>query len=43
VDSALIEGNYHLTQVSAFYGHTGPGASRDITTWVQYEPLVSSA
>jgi len=39
VDSALVEGNYHLTQVSAFYGHTGPGASRDITTWVQYEPL----
>ena len=39
VDSALIEGNYHLTQVSAFYGHTGPGASRDITTWLQYEPL----
>ena len=39
VDSALIEGNYHLTQVSAFYGHTGPGAFRDITTWMQYEPL----
>jgi alpha-ketoglutaric semialdehyde dehydrogenase len=39
VDSALIEGNYHLTQVSAFYGHTGPGASPDITVWVQYEPL----
>ena len=39
VDSALIEGQYHVTQVSAFYGHTGPGASRDITTWVQYEPL----
>jgi len=39
VDSALIEGNYHLTQVSAFYGHTGPGAFRDITTWVQYQPL----
>jgi aldehyde dehydrogenase (NAD+) len=39
VESALVEGNYHLTQVSAFYGHTGPGASRDITTWVQYEPL----
>jgi alpha-ketoglutaric semialdehyde dehydrogenase len=39
VDSALIEGNYHLTQVSAFYGHTGPGASHEITTWVQYEPL----
>ena len=39
VDSALVEGKYHLTQVSAFYGHTGPGAARDITTWVQYEPL----
>jgi aldehyde dehydrogenase (NAD+) len=39
VDSALIEGQYHLTQVSTFYGHTGPGAARDITTWVQYEPL----
>src|SRR5438477_1258119 len=39
VDSALVEGNYHLTQVSAFYGHTGPGAARAITTWVQYEPL----
>jgi len=39
VDSALVEGHYHLTQVSTFYGHTGPGASRDITTWVQYEPL----
>ena len=39
VDSALIEGHYHVTQVSAFYGHTGPGALRDITTWVQYEPL----
>ena len=39
VDSALIEGNHHLTQVSAFYGHTGPGAFREITTWVQYQPL----
>ena len=39
VDSALVEGNHHLTQVSAFYGHTGPGAFRDITTWVQYQPL----
>ena len=39
VDSALVEGHYHLTQVSAFYGHTGPGAFRNITTWVQYEPL----
>ena len=39
VDSALVEGTYHLNQVSAFYGHTGPGAFRDITTWVQYQPL----
>jgi aldehyde dehydrogenase (NAD+) len=39
VDSALIEGHYHLTQVSAFYGHTAPGAFRDITAWMQYEPL----
>ena len=39
VDSALIEGTYHLNQVSAFYGHTGPGTLRDITTWVQYQPL----
>src|ERR1051326_4914017 len=39
VDSALVEGSYHLNQVSAFYGHTGPGAFRDISTWVQYQPL----
>jgi len=39
VDSALVEGTYHLNQTSAFYGHTGPGALRDITTWVQYQPL----
>src|SRR5687767_8080100 len=39
VDSALVEGGYHLNQVSAFYGHTGPGAFRDITTWVQYQPV----
>ena len=39
VDSALVEGSYHLNQISAFYGHTGPGSFRDITTWVQYEPV----
>lgn len=39
VDSALVEGSYHLNQVAAFYGHTGPGVFRDITTWVQYEPV----
>src|SRR5947209_4872836 len=39
VDSALVEGTYHLNQISAFYGHIGPGSFRDISTWVQYEPL----
>ena len=39
VDSALVEGRYHLNQVAAFSGRAGPGAFRDITTWVQYEPL----
>jgi aldehyde dehydrogenase (NAD+) len=39
VDSALIEGNYHVNQVAAFYGHTGPGGFPDITTWVQYQPV----
>ena len=39
VDSALVEGSYHLNQVARFYGHSGPGALRDVTTWVQYEPV----
>jgi aldehyde dehydrogenase (NAD+) len=39
VDSALVEGSYHLNQVASFYGHAGPGAFRDISTWVQYQPL----
>ena len=39
VDSALVEGSYHLQQIAAFYGHSGPGAFREITAWVQYEPL----
>src|SRR5207245_11470777 len=39
VDSALVEGTYHLNQISAFYGHIGPGSFRDISTWVEYEPL----
>src|SRR5216117_2143529 len=38
VESALIEGNYHLNQVAAFFGEAGPGGFRDITTWVQYQP-----
>ncbi|HEY3340498.1 MAG TPA: aldehyde dehydrogenase family protein [Anaerolineae bacterium] len=39
VDSALVEGSHHLNQVSTFYSHTGPGSLRDITTWVQYQPV----
>jgi acyl-CoA reductase-like NAD-dependent aldehyde dehydrogenase len=39
VDSALVEGRYHLNQVAIFHGHTGPGAFRDIKTWVEYLPV----
>lgn len=39
IDSALVEGNYHLHQVSALTGHTLPLGAGDITGWVQYEPL----
>src|SRR5438552_2746806 len=39
VDSALVEGNYHLHQIANFSGHTGAGAFRDISTYVQYVPL----
>ena len=39
VDSALVEGAYHLNQVAAFAGSAGPGGTRAITTWVQYQPL----
>ena len=39
VDSALVEGAYHLNQVAAFAGGAGPGGARAITTWVQYQPL----
>jgi alpha-ketoglutaric semialdehyde dehydrogenase len=39
VDSALVEGSYHVNQVSAFYGHTGPGPLGDVTTWMQYQPI----
>src|SRR5207237_2341662 len=39
VDSALVEGAYHLNQVAAFAGSAGPGGGRAIATWVQYQPL----
>jgi aldehyde dehydrogenase (NAD+) len=39
VDSALVEGAYHLNQVATFAGRVGPGAFRNLSTWVQYEPV----
>src|SRR6516164_11201115 len=39
VDSALVEGTYHLNQASAFYGHTGPDSFREISMYVHYQPL----
>jgi aldehyde dehydrogenase (NAD+) len=39
VDSALVEGRYHLNQVAAFAGGAGPGGVRPIATWVQYQPV----
>jgi aldehyde dehydrogenase (NAD+) len=39
VDSALIEGRYHLNQSASFYGSAGTGPGGEITSWVQYEPL----
>src|SRR6185436_4261839 len=39
VDSALVEGSYHLNQIVTFNGHVGPsGQFKDIQTYVQYEP-----
>jgi alpha-ketoglutaric semialdehyde dehydrogenase len=39
VDSALVEGGYHLDQIVNFAGQTGAGAFRNIATYVQYQPL----
>lgn len=39
VQSALIEGQYHARQASAFYGHTLPSGTQGMTGWLQYEPL----
>jgi aldehyde dehydrogenase (NAD+) len=39
VDSALVEGHYHLNQAADFSGNASPGGLRAIATWVQYEPL----
>ncbi len=39
VDSALVEGRYHVNQAAAFSGGAGPAGFQAITTWVQYQPL----
>ena len=39
VDSALVEGAYHLNHAAPFSGGAGTGGCRAITTWVQYQPL----
>jgi aldehyde dehydrogenase (NAD+) len=39
VDSALVEGMYHLHQINAFYGHTGAGESSEITSWIKHRPV----
>jgi len=39
VDSALVEGGYHLQQVAGFYDSTSQKRARDLTTWVKLEPV----
>ena len=39
VDSALVEGGYHLQQVAGFYDSTSRKHARDLTTWVKLEPV----
>jgi aldehyde dehydrogenase (NAD+) len=39
VDSALIEGQYHLESVSSFLGYATPPLSASIDTSVRYQPL----
>ncbi len=39
LDSAILEGTYHVQQVSRFFGHGLPAGTRGMTGWVQYQPL----
>ena len=39
VDSALVEGSYHLQQVGGFFERASVRATRDLTTWVSLEPV----
>src|SRR4029077_138018 len=38
VDSALVEGGHHVSQIEAFYDGSGPAAFSN-KTWMQYEPV----
>ena len=39
VDSALIEGRYHLRQSSVFAGAAAPRGDAEVTAWEQFHPL----
>ena len=39
VDSALVEGGYHLQQTPGFFEAAGRRSTRDLTTWVRLEPV----
>jgi alpha-ketoglutaric semialdehyde dehydrogenase len=39
VDSALIEGRYHLQQAAGFFERASLRSTRDLTTWVKLEPV----
>jgi len=39
VDSALVEGGYHLQQVAGLFSRASEKSKRDLTTWVRLEPL----
>jgi alpha-ketoglutaric semialdehyde dehydrogenase len=39
VDSALVEGGYHLQQTAGFFDSAGQKRTRELTTWVKLEPI----
>ena len=39
VDSALVEGGYHVQQVAGFFERAGVRSSKELTTWVKLEPV----
>jgi aldehyde dehydrogenase (NAD+) len=39
VDSALVEGGYHLQQTARFFEDATRRSTRDLTTWVKLEPV----